>query len=323
MHATPVGTTHTQLAGPLRLHEFRSEVFGNTRTLRVLLPKDYDAATNRSRHYPVLYFNDGQNLFDSTTAVLNPMEWRVDETVQQLELSGRITPIIVVGIDNAGRRNRFKEYFPYVDQYLRPPEPDPHGKRYPAFLLDEVVPFIEARYRVDRDPNSRGLGGSSAGALAALYTVVTRPGTFGRLLIESPSIYVDDSRILRDASGVSVWPERIYLGVGTNEGGRPDCDPNASTEPELVRDVRRLERLLRAGGVDSSRIKLVVAPCAVHNEAAWAARLPNALTFLFERRPCSDRPSAHLPSNNRVKLTRRGLGAIIDLVAPRSLPLIR
>ena len=122
-------------------------MFANVRILRVLVPPGYDAAENRARRYPVLYLNDGQNLFDATTSVLNPMEWRVDETVHSVVTAGWIRPMIVVGIDNAGRRGRFREYFPYVDEYLRPPEPDPQGKRYPSFLVDEVIPFIEARYR--------------------------------------------------------------------------------------------------------------------------------------------------------------------------------
>jgi predicted alpha/beta superfamily hydrolase len=189
--------------------------------------------------------------------------------------------LIVVGIDNAGRRGRFNEYFPYVDQYLRPPDPDPQGKRYPEFLVDEVLPFVEARYRILREAKSRGLGGSSAGALAAMYTVVARPGVFARLLIESPSIYVDDARILQDGANVSSWPERIYLGAGTNEGGRPICDPTAQAEPELVRDLRRFERLLIEARLDTAQIRVVVTPCAVHNEKAWAARLPDALTFLY------------------------------------------
>lgn len=270
-----------QVIGDLRLHEFRSRVFRNTRTLRVLVPDGYDRPENSQRRYPVLYLNDGQNLFDSTTAVLNPLEWRVDETLRSLVASGQIPPMIVVGIDNAGRRGRFREYFPYVDQYLRPPEPDPQGKRYPEFLIDEVLPFVEARYRTRRDPGHRGLGGSSAGALAAIYTVVTRPGVFGRLLIESPSIYVDDAGILQEALSVASWPERIHLGVGTNESGRPNCNPTAQTEPELVRDVRRFEQLLRKAGVDADRIRLIVTPCGVHDETAWAARLPRALTFLY------------------------------------------
>jgi predicted alpha/beta superfamily hydrolase len=270
-----------EIVGDLRLHEFRSRVFDNTRTLRVLVPDGYDAEQNGERRYPVLYLNDGQNLFDASTSVLNRMEWRVDETVRELTSAGRIAPMIVVGIDSAGRRGRFREYFPYVDAYLRPPEPNPQGKRYPAFLVDEVIPYIEARYRVEHRASSRGLGGSSAGALAAMFTVIDRPGVFGRLLIESPSIYVDDAHILRDAAHAASWPERIYLGVGTNERGQPACDPKDLAEPELVRDVRRFERLLREARVDAARIRVVITPCAVHDEAAWAARLPEALTFLY------------------------------------------
>jgi predicted alpha/beta superfamily hydrolase len=268
-------------ARDLRLHEFTSRTFGNTRTLRVLVPQGYDAAENRGRRYPVLYLNDGQNLFDVSTSVLNPLEWRVDETVDSLTAARRIPPVIIVGIDNAGRRGRFREYFPWVDQYLDPPETDPQGTRYPDFLVDEVLPFVEARYRVARDPRMRGIGGSSAGALAAINAVISRPGVFGMLLVESPSLYVDDFHILREAASVRAWPARIYLGAGTNEDGRESCDPASTIETELVRDVGRFARTLREAGVDSSRIRTVVVPCAVHNETAWAARLPGALEFLL------------------------------------------
>jgi predicted alpha/beta superfamily hydrolase len=259
-------------------------VFENTRTLRVLVPRGYDAPENRDRRYAVLYLNDGQNLFDSATSQFNPMEWRVDETVDSLVTVGAIAPLLVVGIDNAGRRGRFHEYFPYVDEYLTPPDPDPQGRRYPEFLVDEVIPFIESRYRTMSAPEMRGLGGSSAGALAALYAAVARPGVFGRLLVESPSIYVDDARILLDAAAVREWPRRVFLGAGTNEGGRPECRVDSADEPELVRDVRRLEDLLARAGVSSPRVHVEIIPCALHNEGAWAARLPTALSFLYGAR---------------------------------------
>ena len=278
-----VGAPSAGVVGDLRLVPFASRIFGNTRTLRVLLPPGYDSSENRSLRYPVLYLNDGQNLFDSSTAVLNSMEWRVDETVQAMMTAGQLPPLIVVGIDNAGRRDRFKEYFPWFDEYLTPPEPNPQGKRFPSFLIDEVLPFIEARYRVTRDPRRRVVGGSSAGALAALYAVVARPGVFGGLLVESPSLYVDNYHILTDAAAVPTWPRRVYLGVGTNESNSGQCDPNASAEPQLLQDVRRLIQTLERSGVDSSRTRLVVTPCGMHNEAAWAARLPTALSFLFPR----------------------------------------
>src|SRR4051812_42215476 len=136
----------------LRLVSFTSTTFGNTRTLRILLPSGYDAPDNQARRYPVLYLNDGQNLFDAATSTFTGREWRVDETVRDLIAAGRIPPIVVVGIDHAGRRERFREYFPWVDTFLDPPEPDPQGTRYPAFLVDEVIPFVEAQYRVAPNP---------------------------------------------------------------------------------------------------------------------------------------------------------------------------
>lgn len=274
--------TGPNIAGDLRIVPFESRIFENKRMLRVWLPPGYDDVANVHRRYPVLFLNDGQNLFDSSTAVLNPMEWHVDETVLQLITTHAIPPLIVVGIDNAGRRNRFKEYFPWVDRYLRPPEPHPAGALYPSFVLDEVLPFVEQHYRVSRAARDRAIGGSSAGALAALFTIVTRPGSFGGLLVESPSLYVDDDHILTLAQQLRTWPSRIALGVGTNESNRATCVANTG-DPELLHDVQRLETIAEQAAVDSSRILLTVTPCGRHDEAAWGRRLPIALRFLFGR----------------------------------------
>jgi len=92
---------------------------------------------------------------------------------------------------------------------------------------------------------------------------------------------VDDYRILKDGRAVQVWPERTFLGVGTNEAGETNCNPSSADEGDLVRDVQRLRQLVLSHGVGADRVSLVIAPCAVHNEAAWADRLPLALTFLF------------------------------------------
>ena len=278
----PAPPAEGSAVGDLRLHALASSVFGNTRQLRVLVPADYDAPANRARRYPVLYLNDGQNLFDRATATFNPREWEVDETVRRLVAAGELPPMLVVGIDHAGRRGRAHEYLPWPDRFLEPPEPSPAGDRYPAFLVDEVVPFIEARDRARPEAAHRLLGGSSYGALAALYAAAVRPGVFGRLLLESPSFYVDDGRIFRQIDAAGALPDRVYLGVGTNEMGRSAC--SASDDGgDAVSDVRRMAALLRARGVRADRIQVAVEPCARHDEADWARRLPGALRFLFER----------------------------------------
>lgn len=281
-HAQPVAAPGCSIPqGRLEIVDMESRVFGNTRHLRVWLPIGYDEPENGDRFYPVLYLNDGQNLFDASTALFGSGEWQVDEVASELQRLGRIPPIVVVGIDNAGRRGRAREYLPYPDEFLDPPEPDPLGRLYGDFLAEDVIPFVERRFRVDQHRGGRTLGGSSYGALVAMYVAISHPGLFSSLLLESPSFYVDDDHILRDAAAAALDLDRIYLGVGTNElalAGCPDHPGNA----EAVNGVRRMVSILHGVGLrEGERVKVVVEECAVHNNAAWARRLPSALEFLF------------------------------------------
>ncbi len=269
-------------AGNLRLHQLTSKIFGNTRTIRVLLPPGYDKPDNRKKRYPVLYLNDGQNLFDVSTSLFNRMEWRVDETVRDLIGKKEIEPLIVVGIDNAGKSGRANEYLPYEDEYLQPPLPNPEGYKYPDFLTGEVMPFINREYRAKTGAKATALGGSSYGALISLYVFIKKPEVFGRLLLESPSFYVSDAQILKEAEKLKKLPEKIYIGVGTNEGGRPNCALGDLNE-EAVQDVLKLKKILQDKKLDDERLKVSVEDCAVHNENAWAKRLPEALKFLYDR----------------------------------------
>ena len=129
--------------GDLRLHEFRSRVFRNTRFLRVWLPPGYDDAENAGRRYPVFYLNDGQNLFEASTA-FDGVEWQVDETADRLIREGVVPPMIIVGIDNTGK-DRIREYMPH--RSMNPMMLRVQGRHYPDFLMKEVMPFVERTYR--------------------------------------------------------------------------------------------------------------------------------------------------------------------------------
>jgi len=257
--------------GNLRLHEFRSRIFRNTRLLRVWLPLGYDDAENSGKCYPVLYLNDGQNLFEASTA-FGGVEWRVDETADRLIREGAVPAMIVVGLDNAGK-DRLREYMPH--RSMHPVMLRAHGRRYPEFLMKEVMPFVEKIYRVATSPENTGLGGSSLGALIALYTVMARPGVFGRLLLESPSLWASNRQAIKESRRVGVWPERMFLAVGTAEAG------SAERDRTVVDDVRELEAILRRAVLSEKRLRLVIKDGAGHNEAAWAERFPEALRFLF------------------------------------------
>ena len=254
---------------PFHVHHIESRYLGLTRRITAWLPPGWRA---QRRRYPVLYLNDGQNLFDPARAFAG-QTWRVRETAALLIRQKRIPPLVIVGIDHGdGRRGR--EYLPVEDD-RNPGARDPLGHAYAEFVTREVLPFVRREYPVGAGASNTGLGGSSYGALAALHTTIVKPGVFGRLLIESPSLYVGGDYILRRARAARRWPTRVYLGVGTAETTRDDRNE------ETVENVKKLETILRRAGLGPRRLRVVVEPEGTHSEGAWARRLPNALEFLY------------------------------------------
>jgi predicted alpha/beta superfamily hydrolase len=261
----------TGATGDLRLHEFRSRIFRNTRFLRVWLPPAYDNPENSGRYFPVLYLNDAQNLFESSTA-FGGKEWGVDETADRMIREGIVPPMIIVGIDNTGK-DRMREYMPHPS--MHPMMLRVKGRHYPDFLIKEVMPFVEHTYRVATGSENTGLGGSSLGALIALYTASVRPGVIGRLLLESPSLWASNRQAIKASRVVRIWPEKIFLAAGTAEAG------NAERSRTVVDDVRELAVIMRRAVLSENRLRMVITDGAGHTESAWAERFPEALQFLF------------------------------------------
>ena len=241
------------------------------RGLRVFLPADYDDAPDA--HYPVLYMHDGQNLFQPFDAAFG-VEWQVDEVLDQLVASGLVEPHIVVGVDNTAER--IADYTPNVD-----PQVGEGGKAdlYAAFLVEVVKPLVEQSFRVRCGPGDAALGGSSLGGLVSLHVALTHPGAFGRVAAVSPSLWWSDGWMIDAvASHAGPLPERLWIDGGTEEG-----DSGLSGKPTaLITHMRAVRDLLLADGlVFGDSLGALEHQGAVHDEAAWAARLPSVLAFLL------------------------------------------
>jgi len=278
--STPGVTTITSfdkdhtVIGWLEIVPFESKIFHNTRMLRVLVPANYFSPHNAHRSYPVLYLQDGQELFDEATSPKG--EWHVDETVEHLVGGFKIPPMFVVGIDNAGDK-RSSEYLPYPDP-LNDKDADAEslqGKEYARFLTTEVMPFIEKRYRIARGAMNTGLGGSSYGGDIAMYTALEYPGVFGHVLVESPELWIGKKQLLKDAQNAKQLPHKMYLGIGTAEASEP------IRSAEIVNQVRELENILLKKGMGAGRLRVAIEEGGQHNQAAWSRRLPDALLFLY------------------------------------------
>ncbi len=267
------------VVGWLEVFPFESKIFHDTRMIRVLVPANYLSPHNAHRTYPVLYMQDGQNLFDEATAAHG--EWQMDDTVEHLVGAFKIPPMFVVGIDNAGETGA-AQYLPYPDpenteDTSAAGEKTVQGKEYARFLMTEVIPFIQKHYRISRGTLNTGLGGSSYGADAALYTALTYPGVFGHLLLESPVLNIGDNQLLKEAQKAKLLPQRMVIGVGTSESLKGDPKQAA----ERVQNVEELEKILRKKGMTPNRLRVVIEAGGEHNESAWSRRLPDAMLFLY------------------------------------------
>lgn len=148
------------------------------RRIWVYLPKNYEQ--NTQTHYPVIYMQDGQNVFDEATAFSG--EWGVDEYLNSLPDHKQC---IVVAIDNGGNE-RMQEYNPYPNKQFGRGE----GKRYAAFLAEVLKPFVDAHYRTKPAARFTTICGSSMGGLISYYTAITYPQIFGRAGVFSPSFWI-------------------------------------------------------------------------------------------------------------------------------------
>jgi len=258
------------LTGNIKRHPgFPSKILGNRRDVLVYLPRGYRRLSRR--RYPVLYLHDGQNVFDAATS-FSGVEWSVDETAERLIKESLIEPLIIVAVANTGEE-RIHEYAPTRGVIDAKAKRKKHSKglarNYGHFLIDELKPYIDRKYRTNPDPEFTGLGGSSLGGLVTLAIGILYPHAFSRLMVMSPSIWWDDFAIYRLVDSIEQKPPvKIWLDTGTAEPGW-----------EQAREL--LKRLVEKGWKFQKDLQYMEAQSANHSEAAWAARVEPALRFLF------------------------------------------
>ena len=243
----------------------RSSFLDADRDVVVYLPPSYDESP--TKRYPIVIMHDGQNLFDPSQA-FGGVAWEIDAAIDGLVGAAGIVEAIVVGVSNT--RDRMFEYTPTRDPELGEGGGAP---RYVRFLIEELKPFVDATYRTDGGP--AGLAGSSLGGLVTLYACWTRPESFGRCGVFSPSLWWDSNNlqavISADPATAATKPVTIYLDSG---GAGPSMD--GMTDTAAMRDV-----LVSKGFTPGERFRYVLAPTHAHDETAWAARAPEALRWLL------------------------------------------
>jgi predicted alpha/beta superfamily hydrolase len=246
-------TPESTVVGELLVHR------GLGREVLGLLPASYGGGGR----YPVLYAQDGQNLFDGATS--SSGEWRVDESM--LELAAEGIEAIVVGIWSRSDA-RASEYCPWPHE---PHVPTGRADEYLDFVLGSVKPLVDQSFRTQN--GTTGILGSSLGALVSLYGFFSRPGTFAFAGALSAAIWGGEAAFgfFEQAPFVD---GRIWLDAGDRE---------APQDPEVnawyVDTLERMTALLERKGYGPDRLRSTLVAGGVHHESAWAERFPDAMRF--------------------------------------------
>jgi enterochelin esterase-like enzyme len=225
-----------------------SAVFGEPRLYSVYLP----ARFRPSRRYPLLVVHDGHD-YTRYAALIHVL----DNLIARHEI-----PNMVVALTSSP--DRIREY-----------AADP---RHAAFIVDELLPDLEARYPLRAEPQSRCLMGASFGAVASLSTAWRRPGIFGRLLLQSGSFAFTDigegsprgpafepvvSFMNQFRAAPAPVADRVFVSCGMYES--------------LIYENRSFVPILKGTGMD---VRYVEARDG-HNWENWRDRLREGLSWLF------------------------------------------
>lgn len=272
--------------------EDMSSEYVRDRNISIWLPPSY-AESDQS--YPVLYMHDGQNVFDPSTSYIGE-EWGVDEAVTRLSSAGEIPEIIVVGVWNTDIR--WQEYMPEKIFNALPESMQKEGIKhsgrpvsddYLRFLVQELKPYIDQKYRTKTEPEHTGIMGSSMGGLISFYAATEYPQVFGLSAAVSTHWPVNrpaeeeaaKQQQLADVSQVY----RTYLEQTLNaaqnsrfyfDHGSEHVDAHYAPYQAIIDEIMEAHGFQPEINLHSQAF-----PGATHNEIAWRERIDIPLRFLF------------------------------------------
>jgi len=213
---------------------------GNTRRVYLYLPPGYDQSA--AKRYPVLYMHDGANLFDVAMPNANGT-WDMDGAADKEILAGRARPFMVVGVPNT--KDRMDEYTHVQDTFTMGGKKITTGGKgalYLDFLVKDLKPVIDARYRTQSGKANTAVLGSSLGGLVSYQAGLLHHAVFkyvggmsstfgwGEFGQKNPTM----ASLYKAVSNLKARGQVYYLDSGDNPNNpkNPPACPNKNVEAE-------------------------------------------------------------------------------------------
>lgn len=248
-----------------------SPQLGQTRGYRVFVPRGY--AEHPQRRYPVVYFHDGQNVFDQGSFGT----WNAGATLADLQATGQMQEVIAVALDNVGDTRR--------SDYSAPGDNNGRANQYVSYIVNTVKPHIDGGYRTQADAASTGAIGSSMGGVVSMYMGYDWNGSFRRVGALSTAWWLIPNYTSYIRSQPARGNLRIYMDVGDSGSTSGGNNFDGYWDSLGVRDNFIGDAPSMGSGLPKYALRgnyeFVIGFGQNHNETSWAARLPGALRHLY------------------------------------------
>lgn len=273
-----------------RISNFKSK-FVKERNIDIWLPEGYN--NNKAESYPVLYLQNGQNVFNAGTST-SGMALEADVAAAKLMSDEKVSPFIIVAIWSTD--NMFYEYFPEkAAQYLTRSDLEEIGHLWPQkenkkpiflgdeylkFIASELKPYIDKNYRTKPQAEHTSIGGNAMGGLISIYAVCEYPEFFGQAACSSAHWPIlNDNSNMNPSDAVRKYLEehlpapkdhRIYFDYGTK-----------GTDKYYEAHQLTVDQLMRNKGYDDSNWATYQFEGGEQTEKSLKERLETMFQFLF------------------------------------------
>jgi len=254
----------SSIVGTVIIEDIELPTFEGQRKIRIYLPPNYKDSDKR---YPVIYMTDAQNVFDSKTA--NAGEWQIDELMESFAEKGSALTSIVVAVDHAGDDRRM-EYLPFNDNLAQ-------GKAFSDWLVNELKPNIDKRYRSKPAREYTSMMGSSMGGLIACYTALRHQQTISKVACLSSAFLrrlVGDHFIDYIKNTPKRYAMKFHLDIGDNEFGL--------FGDNILKETQEVYQALLSVGFEKQELRYQVIKGGTHDEPSWRSRTKDILLWLNE-----------------------------------------
>lgn len=220
---------------------------GNSRTIRVYLPLGY---SDSARRYPMILFHDGLE-YISLASATNVLDYLIHHQ--------RIEPVIAVYVPPVNRTNEYA---------------GSQQNKFTRFIIEELIPWVDARFRTLQSPEKRAVLGASYGGNISLWLGMNHPEIFGNVAAQSS--YIQGSIV----GGFQNNPKldlKIHLILGTYDIA------------QLIPMVRNFIPILDAKGYTFRYNEYHEGHCW----GFWRAHIDDALEMFFPFQTTEIRPENH------------------------------